>query len=235
MRTSILLIALIGVVAGTTAASDASLRMHRRVARRGDCVTCHRTIIPTETNTAMELKKETFHNGTLMCQYQSVVKSDGYGDGDGGNGEEDGDGENDLEPEGDEEDEEGGEDDEDDEEDEEDDEKDEEDKEDREDEEDGDNADEKEDEDEDEDEEDEDEEDEDEKDEEECDPNDQYERRALGTHLDGVQSLRGRDDDSEQSDSYTVEYECVGQYSQANGNLLEDQARSCPPIVSSSC
>ena len=74
MRTSILFVLIavaVGVVSASNApssASDASSRMHRRIARRGDCVTCHRTIIPTETNTAMELRKETFYDGTLLCQ-----------------------------------------------------------------------------------------------------------------------------------------------------------------------
>ncbi|KAL1669704.1 hypothetical protein GGF50DRAFT_110099 [Schizophyllum commune] len=235
MRTSILFISLIGVVAGATAASNGPSRMQRKIARRGDCVTCHRTIIPTETNTAMELQKATFHNGTLLCQYQSAVKSGG--DGDERNGDDNGDGADNLEPDSDDEDE----DEEDNEGDEEDAGEDEEDKEDleeddeadkeEEDEEDRDDADE--DADENVDEEDEDQEDEDEKDEEECDPNDKYERRALGTHFDGAQDLRGLDDDVEQSDGYTVEYDCV--YDVASGNLLEDQARSCPPVVSSSC
>ncbi|KAL1704924.1 hypothetical protein EV121DRAFT_290940 [Schizophyllum commune] len=231
MRTSILFITLIAVVSGTAVASDAPLRMQRKIAKRGDCVTCHRTIIPTETNTAMELRKETFHEGTLLCQYQSVVKG-------GDDEDDDGDGADGLEPKEDVEDEDVEDRDEDEEnredaeEDVEEDEEDKEDKEDRnEGEEDRDDADE--DADEDEDEEDEDEEDEDEKDEEECDPNDKYERRALGTRLDGAQDLRSRDDNSEQSNGYTVEYVCV--YDVASGNLLEDQAKSCPPVVSSSC
>ncbi|KAL1695457.1 hypothetical protein GGG16DRAFT_109125 [Schizophyllum commune] len=222
--------------------------MHRKIARRGDCVTCHRTIIPTETNTAMELRKETFHDGTLLCQYQSVVKKSD-GDGDEGSSVDDGDGEDELEPKDEdvEEDEDGDEDEEDKEDDEEDAKEDKGDEEDRDDDEDDadedadkdddevkeDEEDKKDEDEKDEDEADEDEEDEEEKDEEECDPNDKYERRALGTHLNGALDLRGRDDDSEQSDIYTVEYDCV--YDVASGNLLEDQARSCPPVVSSSC
>ncbi|KAL1755650.1 hypothetical protein FB107DRAFT_274665 [Schizophyllum commune] len=164
----------------------------------------------------MELRKETFHDGTLLCQYQSVVKSTDDEEGSDG----DGDDSDDLEPERDDDGEE---------EDRQDDEG--QDSEEDEDEEDDDDADDGEEDDEDEEEENEEDEDENEKDE-ECDPNDKFEKRA-GARLNRQRSLQGREDNSKQSGGYTVEYDCV--YDVATGNLLEDQAKSCPPVVSSSC